>query len=115
MDLGGPPGKGVLGARWLAGERSTTNCGIAMQLRFRGIDPSEALALGRLACQIPTGGMNGDEEELLRTIDGLLATAQELPPPPPPGQISPTRAGEAAPVLAAQLLAGTPRVGLARG
>jgi predicted TIM-barrel fold metal-dependent hydrolase len=112
-DLGGPPGRGVLGARWLAGERIATYAGIALQLRFRGFDPSEALALGRLACQIPTGGMNGDEEELLRTIDGLLAHAQELPPPPPPGQISPTRAGEASPVLAAQLLAGTPRVGLA--
>jgi predicted TIM-barrel fold metal-dependent hydrolase len=114
-DLGGPPGRGVLGERWLAGERVVAYSGIAMQLRFRGIDPSEAIALARLACQIPTGGLDGDEEPLLRVIDGLLAAAQELPAPPPPGQLSPTRAGEAAPVLAAHLLAGTPRVGLARG
>jgi predicted TIM-barrel fold metal-dependent hydrolase len=113
-DLGGPPGRGVLGERWLAGERVVAYAGIAMQLRFRGVDPIEAIALARLACQIPTGGLDGDEEPLLRVIDGLLEAAQELPAPPPPGQMSPTRAGEAAPVLAAQLLAGTPRVGLAR-
>ena len=113
-DLGGPPGKGTLGSRWLAGERITAYAAVALQLRFRGMDPTEALALARLGCQIPTGGMNGDEEELLLVIDGLLETAQEMPPPPPPGEMSRTRAGEAAPALAAQLLAGTPRVGLAR-
>lgn len=113
-DFGGPPGKGILGERWLAGERIVNYSGIALMLRFRGVDPSEPLALARLACQIPTGGLDGDEEPLLRVIDRLLEAAQELGPPPPAGPMSASRVAEAAPVLGAQLLAGTPRVGMAR-
>ncbi len=125
-DLGGPPGKGSLGPRWLAGERVVTYAAIAAQLTFREGDPTEALALARLACQLPTGGADppvlgpggsdgagwgtgGDaaEGELLATIDELLVRAQERSATDPAD-----RFGRSMPALAAQLLAGTPRVGV---
>jgi predicted TIM-barrel fold metal-dependent hydrolase len=104
-DVGGPPGRGVLGRRWLAGERVVAYAAIACQMAFRGGDATEPLALARLACQIPTGGADGDESHLLRTLDGLLAAAQdvlEADPEEPHGLIYPA--------MAAQILAGTPRV-----
>ncbi|WP_259316017.1 amidohydrolase family protein [Capillimicrobium parvum] len=105
IDLGGPPGRGVLGHRWLAGERVIAYTAAACQMIFRFVDATEPLALARLACQIPTGGADGDEARLLTEIDGLLETAQAVQAQEP----LETRAARFA-AIAAQLLAGTPRV-----
>lgn len=105
-DLGPAPGVGTLGRRWLAGERVMAYGSAAAQLGFRGGDPTEALALARLACQAPQGGADdGDEGAVLAACDELLAHAQE--------QVA--GAAEAPrvavfPAIAAVLLAGTPRV-----
>lgn len=104
-DLGGPPGRGALGRRWLAGERVVAYAAAACQMAFRGGDPTEALALARLACQVPTGGADGSEPRLLGTVDGLLAEAQDAlarDPEHPRSAIYPA--------MGAQILAGTPRV-----
>jgi predicted TIM-barrel fold metal-dependent hydrolase len=109
IDLGGAPGKGVLGPRWLAGERITTYASIAAMVGIRDGDPTEPLALARLACQLPTGGADGaeGEAELLAVLDELLAHAQELI-----GVQAESRFAAWAPAMAAQLIAGTPRVGV---
>jgi predicted TIM-barrel fold metal-dependent hydrolase len=104
-DLGGPPGPGALGARWLAGERVIAYSAAACQMAFRGADPTEPLALARLACQVSTGGADGREPELLGTVDRLLAESQDRlirHPDQPRGAVFPA--------MAANLLAGTPRV-----
>jgi len=104
-DLGGPPGRGVLGHRWLAGERVIAYAAAACSMIFHRNDATEPLALARLACQVPTGGADGDEARLLREIDGLLETAQDVQE----REGVETRAARFA-AIAAQLLAGTPRV-----
>jgi predicted TIM-barrel fold metal-dependent hydrolase len=105
IDLGGAPGRGALGPRWLAGERITAYAAVAAQLTRHHVDPGEALALARLACQIPTGGADGDEPELLALLDELLARAQAEHAGDPGN-----RWATMYPALAAQILAGTPRV-----
>jgi predicted TIM-barrel fold metal-dependent hydrolase len=110
IDLGGAPGRDVLGPRWLAGERITTYASIAAMVGIRDGDPTEPLALARLACQLPTGGADAGrdgEAELLATLDELLAHAQELMDAP-----AESRFALWAPAMAAQLIAGTPRVGV---
>lgn len=105
IDLGGPPGRGALGHRWLAGERVIAYAAITAQMARHDGDPTEPLALARLACQVPTGGADGDEPALLAAIDELLATAQEA------WERDPTdRWSTMYPAVAAQILAGTPRV-----
>lgn len=107
-DLGGPPGRGALATRWLAGERVLAHAAVAAYTGFRGGDPSEPIALARLACQIPTGGTGANhEEELLATIDELLARGQEQIARHPGERFAVSMAP-----LAAQLLAGTPRAGV---
>jgi predicted TIM-barrel fold metal-dependent hydrolase len=107
-DLGGAPGRGALGPRWLAGERVIAYTAAACQMAFRGADPTEPLALARLACQVPTGGTNDHEPELLGAADRLLAEAQDRVVRHPED----LRAS-VYPALAANLLAGTPRVPIA--
>ena len=75
----------------------------AFTAAVRGGDPTEALALARLACQVATGGAEGDEATLLTACDEYLARAQELVDPEQPRRMLYA-------ALAAQLLAGTPRV-----
>src|SRR4051794_18293939 len=77
LDAGPPPGSGAIGHRWLAGERIMAYAAGAAMVGFRGGDASEAIALARLACQVPTGGSENDEAALLETCDALLAQAQE--------------------------------------
>jgi hypothetical protein len=107
IDLGGAPGKGSVGPRWLAGERVTTYASIAAMVGIRGGDPTEPLALARLACQLPTGGAESDEAELLAALDELLAHAQDLIDAEAEGRFT-----RFVPAMAAQLLAGTSRVGV---
>ena len=105
LDVGPAPGLRAAGHRWLAGERIVSYTSAALQTAFRGFDPTEALALARLACQVPTGGADGDEATLLVTCDELLARAQEALAADPE---HPRRISYAA--LSAHVLAGTPRV-----
>jgi len=104
-DYGPAPGRDVLGDRWLAGERIIAYGGAAAQLAFRGGDPTEPLSLARLACQVPTGGSDGDEPTLLALCDELLAMSLERLERDPEAR----RPG-VYPTIAAILLAGTPRV-----
>jgi predicted TIM-barrel fold metal-dependent hydrolase len=105
LDAGPPPGEDAVGHRWLAGERILAYAAGAAMVGFRGGDASEAIALARLACQVPTGGAESDEAALLTACDELLAQGQEwladAPEGPPRGRLMP--------VIAAQLIAGTPR------
>src|SRR3954452_24985151 len=73
VDAGPAPGARAVGHRWLAGERVVSYTSAALQGSFRGADPTEALALARLACQVPTGGAEGDEAALLGACDEMLA------------------------------------------
>jgi predicted TIM-barrel fold metal-dependent hydrolase len=73
LDLGPAPGDDALGPRSAALERVTGHTSSAIQLAFRGGDPTEPLALARLGCQCPPGHPHA---ELLRAADGLLARAQ---------------------------------------
>jgi predicted TIM-barrel fold metal-dependent hydrolase len=106
LDVGAAPGAQALGSRWLAGERIIAYCAAAGQMAFRGADPAEPLALGRLACQVPAGnGSPTAEDALLAACDALLEEAQvrlERAPDEPRSAIYPA--------MAAQMLAGTPRV-----
>ena len=103
LDVGPAPGLRAAGHRWLAGERVIAYTSSAFHGALRGGDPREALALARLACQVSTGGADGDEAALLTACDEYLARAQEAYDPERPRRL-------AYPALAAQLLAGTPRV-----
>lgn len=73
-DLGPAPGTAALGPRVLGFERAAGYLAAAIQMTFRGGDPTEALALARLACQV-----RGEAEhaEGLREVDALVALAQE--------------------------------------
>src|SRR4051794_20143739 len=105
LDGGPAPGAHAAGHRWLAGERIIAYTASAFHGVLRGGDPTEALALARLACQVATGGADGDEATLLGACDEYLARAQEALAADPD---QPRRILYAA--IAAQLLAGTPRV-----
>ena len=74
LDLGPPPGPDAVGPRVIQTERVVSYCASAMQIAFRGLDPTEPLALARLACRTA-----GDDEHgaLLRYVDRLLEVAQE--------------------------------------
>ncbi len=75
---------------------------------IRDGDPTEPLALARLACQLPTGGGDAGhdgEPELLAALDELLAHAQELMQVEAAGRFA-----RWVPAMAAQIIAGTPRV-----
>jgi uncharacterized protein len=102
-DVGPPPGVDAVGRRVIEAERIVSYCGVALQAAFRGIDPSEPVALARLACQTRRDGYVGS---LLRYADALLAIAQEngRAQPDLPTAMMP-------PVLLAMVIAGTPEVG----
>jgi uncharacterized protein len=104
-DCGPAPGSGALGHRWLAGERVLVYASSAVHMALRRADPTEPLALARLGCQVPTGDADGDEAALLTVCDELLTKAQEILERHPD---APRRA--LYPALAAQVIAGTPRV-----
>jgi uncharacterized protein len=74
LDLGPAPGSEAVGPRVIQTERVVSYCASAMQIAFRGLDPTEPLGLARLACRT-----NGDDEHgaLLRYVDRLLEVAQE--------------------------------------
>jgi uncharacterized protein len=80
-----------------------TYCAGAVQVAFRGMDPSEPLALARLACRTCRDGYVRD---VLAYIDRLLEMAQEnaVANPDVPYALMPA-------TMAAMTLAGTAAVG----
>lgn len=74
VDLGPAPGVGVLGSRWIEGERVASYAAVALQLAFREVDPSEPIALARYACQSEA---DGPRAALLALVDRLLERAQQ--------------------------------------
>jgi uncharacterized protein len=98
-DLGPAPGAPLTDVRRIPHERAVAYSSAAAQAIFGAGDPDEAIALARLACQSPDG------DPVLAATDAFLAAAQE--------QLA--AGGDerwlgAHPVLAAQLVAGTPSV-----
>ena len=74
VDVGPAPGPDAVGRRVIEAERVVTYCAAGLQVAFRGMDPSEPIALARLACRTCR---DGDVRELLSYVDALLAIGQE--------------------------------------
>jgi predicted TIM-barrel fold metal-dependent hydrolase len=74
IELGDAPGPAALGPRVPGLERAAGYLTAAIQMTFRGGDPTEPLALARLACQV-----SGEPEHAaaLRKVDALVALAQQ--------------------------------------
>jgi predicted TIM-barrel fold metal-dependent hydrolase len=97
LDLGPAPGTGALGPRVLGFERAIAYLTAAVHMTFRGGDPTEALALARLACQAAAEAPFADR---LREVDGLIQRAQAA-------LGDPDHYAVVIPAMAAQFLAGT--------
>jgi uncharacterized protein len=104
LDLGPAPGAGSVGPRVIQTERVVSYSATAMQIAFRGLDPTEPLALARLACRTSADDEHG---ALLRYVDRLLEVAQEnlAADPETPRVISSA-------TLLALTIAGTPTAGV---
>jgi hypothetical protein len=76
-----------------------------VQLSFRDGDPTEAVALTRLACQTPDP--HAEHAALLRLIDRILALTQAAMAAAPEDMRAWAQG-----LLAAQVLAGTPVAGV---
>jgi predicted TIM-barrel fold metal-dependent hydrolase len=74
LDLGPAPGTGALGPRVLGFERAIGYLTAAVQMTFRGGDPTEPYALARLACQVQGEPPFAAQ---LRAVDHYIALAQE--------------------------------------
>jgi uncharacterized protein len=74
LDLGPAVGDGRLGRRILAYERVIGYVTAAVQMTFRGGDPTEALSLARLGCQAPE---DHEHRVVLEEADRFLALAQQ--------------------------------------
>jgi predicted TIM-barrel fold metal-dependent hydrolase len=98
LDLGPAPGTGHLGPRVLGFERAVAYLTAAAQMMFRDGDPTEPLALARLACQARA---EAEHYDALRAVDNLIAIAQQRLA----STGEPYAAAHAA--MAAQVLAGT--------
>jgi predicted TIM-barrel fold metal-dependent hydrolase len=105
LDMGPPPGVEALGPRLPAAERAIAHLTAAAYGSFRGWDPMEAIALGRVACQTP--GPDDPSARVLGTVDRFAALAQERYLADPE-DITPI----AMSLIAAQIVAGTPWVDL---
>src|SRR4051812_31053177 len=104
LDVGPAPGLDAGGRRVMEAERVVTYCAAGLQVAFRGMAPSEPIALARLACRTCR---DGEVRELLSYIDALLAIGQQSAAAHPevPFAIMPA-------TLLAMTLAGTPEAGL---
>jgi hypothetical protein len=74
IDVGPAPGLDAVGPRIIEAERVVSYCAVALQVAFRNHDPSEPIALARLACRTCR---DGEVRTLLSYVDALLAIAQE--------------------------------------
>ena len=104
VDVGPAPGLDALGRRVIEAERIVSYCAAGLQVAFRGMDPSEPIALARLACRTCR---DGEVRELLAYVDALLAIGQESAAAHPdvPFALMPA-------TLLAMVIAGTPEAGL---
>jgi hypothetical protein len=104
VDLGPAPGAAAVGPRVIEAERVVSYTASAMQIAFRGLDPTEPLALARLACRT---GRDDETGALLHYVDRLLEIAQEnlAADPETPRAIAPA-------TLLALTIAGTPGAGV---
>jgi hypothetical protein len=105
INVGPPPGVDALGPRLPAAERAIAHLTAAVHASFRGFEPSEAIALARLACQTP--GPDDPSARVLATVDRLAALAQEFRASDPE-DIAPY----AIAAVSGQIVAGTPWVDL---
>jgi predicted TIM-barrel fold metal-dependent hydrolase len=105
LEVGPPPGVESLGPRLPAAERAIAHLTAAVYASFRQNDPSEAIALARLACQTP--GPDDPSARVLGTVDRFAALAQELYAADP-SDITPFSMA----AVAGQIVAGTPWVDL---
>ena len=103
LDLGPAPGRASVGPRVIDAERVVAYCATALQLSFRGIDPTESIALARLACRT---GLDDETGLLLTYVDRLLEIALENLRDEPEAPRAPTPA-----LLLALTVAGTPTAG----
>jgi len=103
-ELGPAPGPAGIGARVIATERVMSYAATAVQLAFRGADPTEALALARVACR---GRSDAPLADVLGFLDVTLAIAMEAfaRQPERPAAIIPA-------ALVAVTVAGTPHTGV---
>jgi hypothetical protein len=106
LDLGPAPGAEAVGPRVIEAERVVSYCAAAMQIAFRGLDPTEPLGLARLACRT---GRDDGAGRLLAYVDRLLEIAQEnlAAEPETPRSVTPA-------MLLALTIAGTPTAGVPR-
>ena len=105
LNLGPAPGVEALGPRLPAAERAIAHLTAAAHGTFRGYDPSEAIALARLACQTP--GPDDPSARVLGTVDRFASLAQQLHASDPED-----RTPIAMSLIAGQIVAGTPWVDL---
>jgi uncharacterized protein len=103
-DLGPAPGAEAVGPRVIEAERVVSYSASAIQVAFRGLDPTESLGLARLACRT---GRHDEIGGLLHYVDRLLEIAQEnlAADPEAPRAIAPA-------TLLAITIAGTPTAGV---
>jgi hypothetical protein len=102
-ELGPPPPPEALGPRVIEAERVVSYCSAAMQIAFRGLDPTEPLALARLACRT---SRDDEVAAVLHFVDRLLEIAQEdLADAPEPRSMAPA-------TMLAITIAGTPGAGV---
>jgi hypothetical protein len=104
LDLGPAPGADAVGPRVIEAERVVSYCASALQIAFRGLDPSESLGLARLACRT---GRHDEIGGVLHYVDRLLEIAQEnlAADPESPRAMAPA-------ALLAITIAGTPTAGV---
>jgi predicted TIM-barrel fold metal-dependent hydrolase len=105
LNVGPAPGVEALGPRLPAAERAIAHLTAAAHGSFRGYDPSEAIALARLACQTP--GPDDPSARVLGTVDRFASLAQRLLASDPEN-----RTPIAMSLIAGQIVAGTPWVDL---
>jgi predicted TIM-barrel fold metal-dependent hydrolase len=105
LDVGPPPGVEALGPRLPAAERALAHLTAAAYGSFRGWDPTEAIALARVACQTP--GPDDPSARVLGTVDWFAGQAADYYARDPEN-----RTPIAMSAIAAQMVAGTPWVDL---
>jgi hypothetical protein len=104
-DLGPPPGPEAVGERVIEAERVIAYVGAAVQIAFRGMDPTEPLALARLACRT---SRNGGPTEVLAVVDRVLGMAVGVVARSPDTPLACLPAAMAALTLAGTTHAGVP-------
>jgi predicted TIM-barrel fold metal-dependent hydrolase len=105
LNVGPPPGVEALGPRLPGAERAIAHLTAAVHASFRGFQPTEALALARVACQTP--GPDDPSARVLGTVDRFAANAMDLYAKDA-GDLTPY----AMSAVAGQIVAGTPWVDL---